>query len=1629
MKSHQPLIFKSGVFFSIVLFFLLSFQSSYSQTTITITDPNTTSVTIPAGASSIIVEVWGAGGAGGSTSKTPGGGGGGGAYSRSISGFSSGTFPIQIGAGAPTPAKNASGTAGGNTWFINSGTIYAEGGSGGTGAGGAGGSAGNGVGNDLTLSGGDGIGSGGDGGNGANGGVGGTGGAVGGPGSPPGGGGGGGDKRSFGGAGADGQIIITFTLSVSCNLSATGLTNILCNDNGTPANPNDDTFTFDLNPTGSNLDATYSISGGITQVGILYGVRNFGPYPISGGNLNITITDGADGSCTIADTVIAPATCSGAVCSIASSGLINIICDDNGTPTIPGDDVYYFDLNPTGATLGASYSISGDITQGGISYGSATNFGPYPISGGNLNITITDDTDGVCIKAETVVAPIPCSIPVCNLSTTGLTNIICNDNGTSANSSDDTFTFDLNPTGADLGLTYNVTGDVTQAGVSYGSATSFGPFPISGGNLTITITDVSTDCTIASFVVTPPASCSNGCDLISAGLSNLVCNDEKSLTNEADDTFSFNLNPTGANIGGTYSVSGDITQNNISYGSATTFSGYLISGGNLNITIIDDSDGTCQIVVIVTPPMPCSLNHSPYNCSSCHILHDAPGLGLTSVAGNALLCQSCHISTGLAGGKSLVNANIAIPGVSGNSHAWDVPADNPGYQTVIPDPSTEMGKRLPGGNIVCSTCHNQHNNGSEGSPYLRADNTGDAMCKTCHFVRDVQLYSAGPTNRGSHPVGIVYDVVSSKLNASPSKTQMVDGKVECSSCHGLHDIAGGTLTNDGNLLRMFNDVNLCMDCHNYGGHGGFDCNVCHETHNTVDGVIGNNILMVRDIVETPMGPRDVVYTARSGPNSFVDSDNTYDGICEVCHTGLRHDNTDGTGSNPTPYLHDDGSDKRGETCLGCHLHKDDFTQPTGPLTCVSCHATAQVSSRETIITRPVPGVVNAIVGDGSEYDNALSSRHTSLTGEDPDNAECEACHFDAVGSHPVSVIGLRDQNSGLLFSNSDSDIYCIQCHDGDAPTSIVDFSYINTAIYNKASYIATPHDTGDNSCLACHKRHGSANAGLTNQATNYENCFECHDGSVASTTISIADIANPVGGIGNGHAFNVPAGSGLYESNLPTDPAMVARLGAGNILECSTCHDPHDNANGMLLVSANGSDQMCKDCHKTKDKGAYASNTALNRGTHPVGITYPGTPSYKPGHTLPLVGGNVECSSCHGVHNTVTNDGNLLKMTNDNNLCKDCHDYLPHQGFDCLDCHQAHGGTNIMLIKSTINGLPVVMDSQTGLKSFADGDGTLDGVCEVCHTTLLYHNNTDDLTDHNDGSSCIGCHSHNGLPPPGDPQIVTSFPNGSCHSCHESTGPADPNVYPMTGAHEAHSGALYMYKCSECHFEYGEGGALEGAHSNSSIDVNFDPNGLASRFGQDPGLGFGTPTWDAGTKTCSNIYCHSNGQSADRGQDVNHDWTNRGTKGPQPPVYASPVWTDTITTCGACHGGKGNMTAPYTITMASPPEHLISTYAEASGEAPASGLHTHTGMFNDNQEKSGPAGFGAVQCFLCHNVNGAAHSGTNYQGTYGSPQKLHVDGQTYFNMKIHAEGGTWADWNGTAANGYLDHCIGKANWN
>ena len=127
------------------------------------------------------------------------------------------------------------------------------------------------------------------------------------------------------------------TCALACEITNTGLS-IACSTNGTANILTDDTYTFTLSPSGTNVAATYTFNGnsGVPASAGLNGggsynttSSTFGPFAITGGNKFITIEDASNPTCTLDLVIPAPA----AGCGSVSSVSINTSASASGTST------------------------------------------------------------------------------------------------------------------------------------------------------------------------------------------------------------------------------------------------------------------------------------------------------------------------------------------------------------------------------------------------------------------------------------------------------------------------------------------------------------------------------------------------------------------------------------------------------------------------------------------------------------------------------------------------------------------------------------------------------------------------------------------------------------------------------------------------------------------------------------------------------------------------------------------------------------------------------------------------------------------------------------------------------------------------------------------------------------------------------------------------------------------------------------------------------------------------------------------------------------------------------------------------------------------------------------------------
>ncbi len=644
-------------------------------------------------------------------------------------------------------------------------------------------------------------------------------------------------------------------------------------------------------------------------------------------------------------------------------------------------------------------------------------------------------------------------------------------------------------------------------------------------------------------------------------------------------------------------------------------------------------------------------------CLTCHVLHMSPGAQLTAVDGNANLCMSCHNpGGGMANNTPFSNSDIAVPGVSGTSHAWNKAAINDKYGANFPT-NYQMAGKVMSEEIVCSTCHQPHDQFYQ--PFLRTSNDQDAMCKDCHSVRDIGCYADDTTYKGSHPVGKVYQGADSRFNATPLDPSIIiiNTKVECSSCHGVHYATSGNANNgtgDGYLLRASNDDNLCASCHTYTSHQGMGCTRCHQPHNPNRA----NIYMIRDTVETASsGLKPVVFYRDTGLYSFADGNGIYNGICEVCHTQTDHFRNDGSAPDQN---HDNMGGQGGNNCLSCHMHNNEFysvhTYPLAGTGCEECHGHEAGWEYS-------PGLYSQ--GRGSTHS------HSTHTENDADDLKgpfiaCAECHD--TNEFPFFKSG-TDGNGDGKYNLAETDV-CNTCHSPGGSYDGVDDAVIG-AKNNWDNGVYTGSD-------------------LT--AGKEKWCAGCHDESPANSMYDSTGVDAPKV-IGDENASYIyGTGYGFYKTghglaDTVTYPASGGVTdGAG--LTCGDCHDfslahiDHDSrtyddgdlsttspsvyqiAYRLKLVggldpmiipspanSGNSADRfrLCYSCH---DSGPFLSSSNMNTNLVTVGVNRHyyhvnrHTLQYSADYDYVVYNSRMTCVTCHNVHGssnlTMVRNGELI---------------------------------------------------------------------------------------------------------------------------------------------------------------------------------------------------------------------------------------------------------------------------------------------------------------------------------------------------------------------------------------------------
>jgi len=231
-------------------------------------------------------------------------------------------------------------------------------------------------------------------------------------------------------------------------------------------------------------------------------------------------------------------------------------------------------------------------------------------------------------------------------------------------------------------------------------------------------------------------------------------------------------------------------------------------------------------------------------------------------------------------------------------------------------------------------------------------------------------------------------------------------------------------------------------------------------------------------------------------------------------------------------------------------------------------------------------------------------------------------------------------------------------------------------------------------------------------------------------------------------------------------------------------------------------------------------------------------------------------------------------------------------------------GTQSTLMTPYNGRQTVRLFARTGPNSFADGDGAIDGVCEVCHTETRHFRNTGEINVEVNGSSgydhteevatnCIACHPHSGGFAHGGGAGGTGC--GECHG-HDLSTNFDPDMQaPYTPGPNVSSGAGTAQSHSTHTETDGEDAKGPEIYCDTCHDLAKMP-----RFKNLDGSGNHSL---AETDICNN--CHSGGGTYDGVSEAKANWSSSiylvasGVQGKGPSSHVPKAGKEKW--CVTCH--------------------------------------------------------------------------------------------------------------------------------
>ncbi len=272
-------------------------------------------------------------------------------------------------------------------------------------------------------------------------------------------------------------------------------------------------------------------------------------------------------------------------------------------------------------------------------------------------------------------------------------------------------------------------------------------------------------------------------------------------------------------------------------------------------------------------------------------------------------------------------------------------------------------------------------------------------------------------------------------------------------------------------------------------------------------------------------------------------------------------------------------------------------------------------------------------------------------------------------------------------------------------------------------------------------------------------CLSCHDGTIALGAVLtrpqeipfigglrfLADGKTKLGSdLSDDHPISFLFDDALAatngELNSPSSLTANVKLDDQNMLQCTSCHDPHSDDYGKFLVTDNKFSALCVSCH---------NKTQWNASSHSLSqATWNGTGTNPwPNTTYTALDENA-CGSCHSTH-TAGGHSRLLNYALEEDNCLVCHNgnvatknieselikpyshsvqstvniHDPAEDFttlvtkhvECADCHNPHQSNNNVATPVSVSGALKGVNGITKDGSKIKAVDKMEEICFKCH--------------------------------------------------------------------------------------------------------------------------------------------------------------------------------------------------------------------------------------------------------------------------------------------------------------------------